>query len=222
MSEQEAEKAVKVETSEQKVEAKVEAVEKAAEVAADATKTTDAEDAKRMGVKEVVSNPDAMAIEKEKAVPAEKNVLPSFFIDKSSKHRIEIDILSSKEDGKIMSVSRTGLGLNFSEEFGYLRHTQAWFDFTLPTYEDMSSYRARCATFRREVGQLLVDKLQLRNYMLVWHLKDWSLQDKDGKIELNFDKDGSLDTGSVQKVYSLHPTIIDVMLTIFEKDILLT
>jgi len=182
------------------------------------------EDEKRTGIKEVVSNPEAIAIEKEKAKPEEgkAEVMPSFFIDKASKHRVEIDVLSSKQDGKIMSVSRTGLELDFEKDFAYLQHNVAWFDFTLPTYEDMSSYRTRCAIFRREVGQMLVDKLQLRNYLLVWHLKDWSLTDKNGKVVLNQDKDGSLDNESVQKVYSLHPTIIDVMLTIFEKDILLT
>jgi hypothetical protein len=127
----------------------------------------------------------------------------------------------SKEDGKIMSVSRVGLGLDFEKDFGYLCHTKIWFDFTIPTYEDMSSYRTRCAVYRREVGQMLVDKLQLRNFILVWHLKDWSLTGKDGKIDITHDQDGSLNDASVKKAYSLHPTIIDVVLTIFEKDILL-
>ena len=184
-----------------------------------------ADDEKRAGIKEVVANNEAIAIEKEKAEAKtpEKEALPSFFIDKVSKHRVEVDILSSKEDGKIVSVSRTGLGLDFEKDFAYLRHSVAWFDFTIPTYEDMSSYRTRCATFRREVGQMLVDRLQLRNYILIWHLKDWSLVDNDGnKVELTHDKDTSLSNDSVQKVYSMHPTIIDVVLTIFEKDILLT
>jgi len=203
------------ETEKKEVEVKPEAVE---------VKTTVVEDEKSTGIKEVVSNSEAIAIEKEKAKPEESKAeaMPSFFIDKVSKHRVEIDILSSKEDGKIMSVSRTGLDLDFEKDFAYLQHSVVWFDFTLPTYEDMSSYRTRCSTFRKEVGQMLVDRLQLRNYLLVWHLKDWSLADKDGKVVLNQDKDGSLNSESVQKVYSLHPTIIDVVLTIFEKDILLT
>lgn len=181
------------------------------------------ENEKRMGVKEVISNPEAMAIEKEKVVEEKKDVLPSFFIDKTSKHRVELDILSSKENGKIMSVSRTGLGLDFKKDFDYLHHSVQWFDFSLPTYEDMSSYRTRCASYHKEVGQMLVDKLQLRNYLLVWHLMDWSLQDGTGNsVALAHDTDGSLDSESMKKVYSLHPTVIDVLLTVFEKDILLT
>jgi hypothetical protein len=120
-------------------------------------------------------------------------------------------------------VSRGGLGLDFEKDFAYMRHSKVWFDFTIPTYEDMSTYRTRCASFRKEVGQMLVDRLQLRNYILIWHLKDWSLTDKDGKkMELITDTDGSLSDASVKVVYALHPTIIDVVLTVFEKDILLT
>jgi len=181
------------------------------------------EDEKRMGIKEVVSNAEAMAIEKEKVIEEEREVLPSFFIDKTSKHRVEVDILSSKDDGKIMSVSRIGLGIDFENDFDYLRHSREWFDFTIPSYEEMANYRTRCATYRKEMGQMIIDKLQLRNFILIWHLKDWSLVNKEGnKIDILTDKDGSLAESSVQKVYSLHPTIIDVVLTIFEKDILLT
>lgn len=182
----------------------------------------------RMGIKEVASNSDAIAIEKNKVESTENKEkvpesLPSFFVDKTSMHRIEVDILSSKEDGKIMSISRVGMGLDFENDFNYLRHSKEWFEFTIPTYEDMSSYRTRCATYHREVGQMLVDKLKLRNYMLVWHIKNWSLTDKSGnKIVLTHDADGSLDDASMKVVYSVHPTILDVILTILEKDVLLT
>lgn len=182
------------------------------------------DDEKRTGIKDVAVDEDAMAIEKEKAKDTGgKGAIPSFFIEKSDRRRLEVDILSSKEDGKIMSVSRSGMGLDFAKDFDYLRHDRAWFEFTVPSYEDMSTYRQRCAIFRKEVGQMLVDRLQLRNFMLVWHLKDWSLIDKAGnKVELKHDEDGSLNDESLKNVYSVHPTILDIVLTIFEKDILLT
>ena len=180
------------------------------------------DDIKRSGIKEVVADSEAIAIEQDKKKVVEKEVLPSFFVNKEERKRIELDILSGREDGKIMSVSRTGLGLDFNE-FKFLRHETAWFDFTMPSYEDMSTYRQRCGVYRREAGQVLVDKLQLRNFILVWHLKDWSLTDSDGnKIELKHDSDGSLSDESLKKVYSVHTTLLDVLLTIFEKDVLLT
>ena len=207
--------------SEETVEKK-DAVETAA-----SESTTDAaahtEDAARTGIKEEAKDAEAMAMEKEKPKDeTKKDALPSFFVSKEDRRRIEVDILSSKEDGKIMSVTRTGLGLDF-EEFRFLRHETVWFEFTIPTYENMSNYRQRSGVYRREAGQILVDRIQLRNYLMVWHLKDWSLTDRDGnKVELTHDADGALSDESVEKLYAIHTTILDVVLTVLEKDILLT
>ena len=206
-------------SDEKKEEAKVEAQVEETKV------DTSLDDEKRTGIKEAAVNAGAMAIEMDKPALKEeaKDAIPSFFVDKEERRKIEVDILSSKADGRILSVSWTGLGIDFAAEKTYLRHDVAWLEFTIPSYEDMFSYRQRSAKFHREAGQLLVDKLQLRNFMLVWHLKDWSLIGKDGnKVELKHDDDGSLDEASLKKVYSIHSTILDVVLTRFEKDILLT
>lgn len=177
---------------------------------------------KRGGVKEVVVNSEAMAIEETKTDAPEKVCLPSFFVKKSDRHRVEVDILSSTRDGKIVSVSRVGLGLNFQKEFPYLRHERVWFEFSLPNYEDMTTYRQRSASWKREAQQTIVDKLALRNFMLVWHLKDWSLADESGnKVVLEQEESGALTDDSVAKVYAVSPTLIDVVLTLLEKDILL-
>ena len=183
---------------------------------------TSLDDEKRTGIKEAAVNAGAMAVEKDKPATEAKEAMPSFFVDKAEKRRISVDVLSSKDDGRILSVSWTGLGIDFTAEKTYLRHDVVWFDFTIPSYEDMYSYRQRSAKFHKEAGQLLVDKLQLRNFMLVWHLKDWSLMGKDGKkVELKHDDDGSLDNESLKAVYAMHPTILDVVLTRLEKDVLL-
>jgi hypothetical protein len=184
----------------------------------------DPESEKRQGIKEGVANSEAMAIEKANAEnkPVEKQTLPSYFVKKSDRHRVEVDILSSRKDGKIMSISRTGLGLDFANDFSYLRHDVMWFEFSVPNYEDMTTYRQRAAVWRREAQQLIIDKLQLRHFLLVWHLKDWSLTDETGaKVELKFDDNGALSDESLAKVYAVMPTLLDVVLTIFEKDILL-
>jgi hypothetical protein len=183
------------------------------------------EDAKRLGVKDVAQNADAMAIAKK--AEEDKNeeqppAAPSFFIDEEKHHRIEVDILCSRKDGQVLSVSRVGLGIDY-DEFQYLTHVKEWFEFTIPTYEDMSSYRQRCGIYRAEAQQVLIDRLQLRNFMLVWHLKDWSLRTPDGKkVELVHDQNGSLGDESMKMVYKTHTTILDVVLTILEKDVLLS
>jgi hypothetical protein len=86
----------------------------------------------------------------------------------------------------------------------------------------MSTYRQRSSIYRREAQQVIVDKLQLRNFMLVWHLKDWNLTDEDGKkVALTLDSNGSLSEESLAMVYAISPTLLDVVMTIFEKDVLL-
>ena len=185
------------------------------------------DDEKRSGVKEVVNNSDVMAIEEKKAsegVKKEENdVLPSFFVEEEDRHKVEIDVLTSKDSGQIVSISRKGLDIDFKKDFDYLTYTEISFEFSIPTYDEISSYRQRSATFRSEAQQMIVDRVQLRNFFLVWHLKDWSLKDRKGNIvKLEHDDDGSLSDASMKKVYSLQPTLVDIVMTLFEKDILLT
>jgi len=184
----------------------------------------DEDDAKRSGEKEQAANSDVIAMEQEKGedVPEDKVAAPSFFVDREENHRVEVDILTKKENGRVVSVARTGIGMNY-KQFDRLLYSQVWFEFTMPDYDAMANYRQKSAIYRREAEAMLVDKIQLRNYLLVWHLKDWSLQDKDGKkVELEHDEDGSLTEDSIEKVYAMQSTILDIVLTVFEKDLLLT
>ena len=182
----------------------------------------DPDDEKRTGFKESATDSDAIVIEQGKGEGIEIEKLPSFFVEEGDRRKIEIDILSSKVDGKIVSISRSGMGVNF-DEFPSLRHSKEWFEFSIPAYEDMSSYRQRCAVYRREAGQMLVDRLQMRNFLVVWHLKDWSIVGRDGqKVVLTHDADGSVSDESLKKVYKIHSTIIDVIITTLEKDLLIS
>jgi hypothetical protein len=183
----------------------------------------DQETEKRGGVKDMAQNSEAIAIEKEKASEVKVPAKPSFFVKRTSRHIIKMDILSSKDDGRIVSVSKDGLGINFEADFPFMVHTQLNFEFSLPNYEDMSTYRQRSAVYRREAQQVIVDKLQLRSFILVWHLKSWNLQDDDGNpIVLVCDANGALNEDSLALVYALSPTLMDVVMTSFEKDVLLT
>jgi len=183
----------------------------------------DEDDAKRSGDKEQAANADVMAMEQEKDdIPDEEGAAPSFFVDREENHRVEVDVLTRKQDGRVVSVARTGIGMDY-KLFDKLYHSQEWFEFTMPDYDQMANYRQKSAVYRREAESMMVDKIQLRNYLLVWHLKDWSLRDKDGKkVELEHDEDNSLKEASIERVYAMHTTILDIVLTVFEKDLLLT
>jgi hypothetical protein len=187
----------------------------------------DLEAEKRSGVKETAQNADVMAIEQgmaEQAKEAEKPLAsPSFFVKKDARNTIEVDVLTSGEDGRIVSVSRVGLNIDFDNDFPFMKHTVLKFIFSQPNYEDMSTYRRRSGVYRREAQQVIVDKIELRNHLLIWHLKDWNLTDSDGKkIELKSNENGALSDESEAIVYALSPTLLDVVMTIFEKDSLLS
>lgn len=195
------------------------------EVVATVQPLVDPDIEKRSGVKEMAQNADAIAIEKEKEklVKEKPAARPSFFVSKSARHIIKMDILTSKEDGRVVSVSKYGLGINFKEDFPFMVHTELVFEFSLPNYEDMSTYRQRSASYRREAQQVIVDKIQLRSFLLAWHLKDWNLTDEnDKKIVLSFEPTGIMTEESQNLVNAMSPTLLDVVMTVYEKDILLT
>jgi hypothetical protein len=175
------------------------------------------------GVTEGAKNVDVLAASMDaKVVEDEKEFVPSFFIEEDDRHRIALDCLFEKATKRIASVTRSGVGIDFAK-YKSLFHTEEWFEFSVPDYEDVSKYRQRSTVHRRDSGTPVVDGVQLRNFLLVWHLKDWSLRDRNGKkVELKFEDNGCLSDESVKVVYSLPSAIIDVMLTILERDVLLS
>jgi hypothetical protein len=182
------------------------------------------------GERDRAVNAEGIALEEKKAESEddEESAIPSFFIggteegEERETIRVEVDILTSKKTGKVLSVSRADLDIDFTK-LNHLVHSRMWFEFTVPDYEDISSYRKRCGVWHPQAQQVLIDKLEMRNYLLVWHLKDWSMtDDKRNKVELEHDEDGSLTKPTVRKVYTMHSTIIDVVMTVLERDALLT
>lgn len=180
-------------------------------------------DERRTGNADIAVNADALAgVQGTQGPAVETEASPSFFVQESDRYRLELDILFDRKTGKITSISRKDLGVDFSE-YKFFAHSVEWFEFSLPTYEDMATYRQRCSAYRRDAGKVLVDAIQMRNFLLVWHLKDWSLRGADGKkIELKQNEEGALDDDSLKKVYQVSPTLIDVILTNLEKDVILT
>jgi hypothetical protein len=181
----------------------------------------------KTGIKEDGINQDAVDMASKEAegkepVPEEEQTqaLPSFFVDEEDRLKVEVDILFDKSNGNLVSVSRKGL-LD-EEDFDMLGYASEWFEFKPTNYEDMTNYRQRCSVFRRDAGRALVDPIALRNYLVVWHLKDWSMKDRQGeKVELKFNKEEALDDDSIKQVYKMNPTLLDVVLTLFEKDMMM-
>jgi hypothetical protein len=178
---------------------------------------------KAMGVKDVAVNPEGMAQAKEASEKGDDNgpdMNPSFFVEPGDKQRIEVDVLYYAKTGKLHSISRSS-GADFSG-FQFLKVAKEWFEFTIPGYDDMAAYRQRSAVYRKDADKMVIDKVQLRNYILVWHLKDWSIRDRAGnKVSLECSPDGSLTEESIKKVYKVGTPILDVVLTLFDREVLL-
>lgn len=175
----------------------------------------------RDGVKIAANNPEVMGEIEDSEGDDFDEQPPSFFVEEDDRTRIEVDILHDPKTGKIVSISKLGIVADFSG-FNALKHSKEWVEFMPPTYDNMAAYRQK-ATITTAEGRRLIDRTSLRNFLIVRHLKDWSFRGRNGeKVELSFKDNGTLDEESIERVYSVPPTIIDVVLTIFEKDILLT
>ena len=172
------------------------------------------------GVKEFASNPEAIAEEMESEVDdIEKDALPSFFVQPNEeKIRIGVDIIYSKKNGKILNIVRSNSNMDFSK-FKVLGYTQEWAEFTQPTYDEIATYRQKSFVFDESADRMVLDVVKMRNCFIIWHLKDWSLRDVNGnKVELEHSNNGSLNVESIKKIYNVFPTLLDVFLTLFEKD----
>lgn len=148
--------------------------------------------------------------------------LPDYFIDVTEKHRINVHVLFTKKTGKLLKVvaSVEGLDLAASE----IGANTEWLEFTQPGYDDLAVYRQRCTVFNQSAGRMVVDATQLRHFLLIWHLKDWSIKDRTTgkKLELKHDKTGVLSDESMQSVYKTHPAILDAALLQLEKQLMLS
>ena len=71
------------------------------------------------------------------------------------------------------------------------------------------------AEFLRQTVKELVNALE---FFLVFHLVDWNLTDENGKkVELKFDPNKALSDESLKLIYTLPNTLLDVVLTTYEK-----
>jgi hypothetical protein len=176
---------------------------------------------KTTGIKEAGSNDEAVKeAEESNEEEPEEVALPSFFIEEDDLVEIEVDILYDKKTGKLKSVSKAGIIKE--DDFKVLAFSKESFFFKPANYEQMNNYRQRCSTYRHDAGRALSDPIALRNHLVVWHLKDWTMRDRKGKkIELEFAENGALEDKSIEIVYKINSTVLDVVITLFEQDMMM-
>lgn len=168
--------------------------------------------------KEVIDKEVAQVEDKKEEIKEKR--IPSFFIKKDQKVRIDVDVLFKKDTGDIVSVTSADPGFDLSMLENIFDKYRIWVEFSMPDYNRMSTYRRQAS--RVHDNTLIVETNALRQFYLAFHLKDWNVTDDEGKkIELKHDPDGSLKSESIEKVGNISPVIMDVILTCFERKMLL-
>lgn len=94
------------------------------------------------------------------------------------------------------------------------------FWFSRVSYDKLNRYRSRSMIYNSEDQNNTINEIRLREFFLVFHLLDWNLTDENGKkIELKFDTNKALSDESLNLIYTLPHSLMDVVLTAFERKI---
>lgn len=178
--------------------------------------------------KEVVDNPTngeptatAMAVKEEKKEePVVKKAPPRIFFKQDSKVEISINGYHNNETGELAfalpaddkDANDNG---NFNDLFTIVNYK---FWFSRCPYDKYNRYRTRSMIYNSEDQNNTINELKLREFFLVFHLVDWNLTDEEGnKVKLKFDPNGALSDESLRLIYTLPNTLLDVVLTSYER-----
>ncbi|MCK9154617.1 MAG: hypothetical protein M0P12_00735 [Paludibacteraceae bacterium] len=145
---------------------------------------------------------------------------PSFFMEPDQAVRIDVDVWSDPETGRILSVTKKGDIESQAMEKLILK-TEQWFEFSVPNFDDVCIYRQKSSRF---IGkEQVIDTNLFRNFILLGHLKSWSMQDSSGNpVEIIREKEGSLSVETIDWINRLHTVIWDIVFTLFERQTLIS
>ena len=154
---------------------------------------------------------------------AVKKMFPRMFVKKDETITVEFEIMFFKETGEILSVIPKDIPNQIADTMrSYFGVDSYKFTFSKPSYNQMNRYRNGSSEIERSSRTSMVNNLKLRDYFLIFHLKEWNMTDEEGNvIKLGFEPNGALDDASEKIVYGLHPTILDVVLASFERQMVL-
>lgn len=140
---------------------------------------------------------------------------PMFFVD-NKEIAIDVYVVYREEDGLIISASGYPIGEDLIEGIIESKYT---FYFTKPNFDDMSKYRQLSMYVDKISGKTIVNPFKLRNYIILNHLRRWEgVTDADGNdLELNLDPDGTLSAATLDLIYNINPSIMDVVMSLFEQ-----
>jgi hypothetical protein len=174
-------------------------------------------------ITEGITNTEGIMLkEKEgKKTESTKISIPKLFIKEEDFTEIDIDVLFDSESGEIYSITQAGM-INTSE-LAVLVNQKYTFKFKQITYDDMQKYRRGASFYAPQSGEMVINRMTLRQLFLMNHLIDVDIPDEDGnKFEIEIDEEtGIMDGETASKLFSTAPALLDVVLTLFERSILI-
>ena len=159
--------------------------------------------------------PESVAEKKE----PKKKVAPRIFFKQDSRVEISINGYHNNDTGELAFAIPADDKDTNDDSFGELfTKVNYKFWFSRCPYDKYNRYRTRSMIYNSEDQNNTINELRLREFFLVFHLVDWNLTDEDGKkVELKFDPNKALSDESLKLIYTLPNTLLDVVLTTYEK-----
>lgn len=166
------------------------------------------------------TKPESVAEKKEpKKKEPKKKAAPRIFFKQDSRVEISINGYHNNDTGELAFAIPADDKDTNDDSFGELfTKVNYKFWFSRCPYDKYNRYRTRSMIYNSEDQNNTINELRLREFFLVFHLVDWNLTDEDGKkVELKFDPNKALSDESLKLIYTLPNTLLDVVLTTYEK-----
>ena len=167
-----------------------------------------------------VKKPESVAEKKEsEKKESKKKAAPRIFFKQDSRVEISINGYHNNDTGELAFAIPADDKDTNDDSFGELfTKVNYKFWFSRCPYDKYNRYRTRSMIYNSEDQNNTINELRLREFFLVFHLVDWNLTDEDGKkVELKFDPNKALSDESLKLIYTLPNTLLDVVLTTYEK-----
>ena len=166
----------------------------------------------------------ARALEEAKQVATTKQVArPRLFTTPTDQVQVEVHVMFRQDNGEVLSVFSSDVKIDLDKLTRFLGHQLLQFTFSKPQYPQIARYRQRSTVLYPDTNTTMVDNGKLRDFLMVYHLRGWNIAGEDGApLQIKIDPNGAVANETLDVVYSLHPSIIDVVMTTLERKLLLT
>lgn len=150
-----------------------------------------------------------------------KKFVPKVFMSKDAKIECAVKAFYDLETGALEHVIPYDGNETTDEEilakYGIAVHK---FWFSRVSYNKLNSYRNQSMIYNKEDKINTINLVKLHEYFWIFHLVDWNLTDEYGNaMKLKFDPNKALSDESIERLYSIPASILDMVMLMFDKKI---